>query len=1164
MSWKRAAAAVCLFACATGVRAGQVELISKADPDQPPATGAMIWTNTRAEAVVVSADARWVAFSSRAAHLAPGQVDLATPPYSPGLLGIYDTFLHDRTTNETVLVSHAHGSPATTGNGGSVPYAISDDSRWLLFSSDATDLLPGFTDATPGSSDLFLYDRVAGTSRLVNRTPSSATTTGNGRTSGGRMSADGAWIAFTSEATNLVPGQSDSSQTSDVFLYERDSGAMTLVSRRNGSATATGNGEAWLTDMTPDGASIAFQSAATNLVPGQADAPDTWDVFVWSRPSGATELISHVPGSPAQAGNSPSGSAQLSHDARYVAFSGLATNLVAGAVDANEDGDAFLHDRVTGVTTLVSHTADDPNVAGNYNSGPYGVQISGNGRFVVFVSEAGNLVPGQSDAYREAFLYDRDTGVNVMVSHRSGSPAVGNGFYTGSYPVAISADGRYVVFISDSGSLVAGQVDEVYPGGTNDVFVYDRLSGGGGESVLASHVSSSPVTAGGADTVAATLSADGAWIGFISASGGLVAGAPDFNGDDDVFLYEMATGENRLVSRQDPGTVSASAAGGSFISVHPETSVSADGRWVAFTSAAPNLVPGQIDTFASPDVFLRDRTSGVTYLVSRTVASAVTAGDRGSRGPAVTPDGRYVAFASWATNLVAGQGEGARVHDSDLFVWDRVSGTTTLVSHASASPTTGADADYDGSRSPAISDDGRFVAFLSDATNLVAGQINDNYWYSDVFLWDRDAAPGGGLTLLSHVPASPVKTGLYDSGLPVISGDGGFVAFISQSSLLASEPAGDDSSRLYLFTRPTAEMTRVALTYDSAIYGPPPAMSQDSAWLAFTSSAIDLVPGQQNPPSYSVNVFLWERATGAFTLVSRAAGTTATGTDGFDPDLSDDGRYAAFTSDATNLVPGQEDLPGSSDVFLFDRVTGATVVASHRAASPVWAVGNSRHAWISADGRRVAFQSEALDLVAPSGTYSGRDAVYVFDRATGTNALASRSAGSAVAIRHGSSPVISADGLTVAFTSSGSDLVPGDLNLTADVFAYTVAAAGQPGRFYTIAPCRLLDSRTTGAFASGARQTVTAHGACGIPPTATAVAANVTVTQTSAQGHLTLHAGDLPAPGASTINFAAGQTRANNAILPLAANGAGTLAVTPFVLGGGSVHVIVDVTGYFE
>ncbi len=168
-----------------------------------------------------------------------------------------------------------------------------------------------------------------------------------------------------------------------------------------------------------------------------------------------------------------------------------------------------------------------------------------------------------------------------------------------------------------------------------------------------------------------------------------------------------------------------------------------------------------------------------------------------------------------------------------------------------------------------------------------------------------------------------------------------------------------------------------------------------------------------------------------------------------------------------------------------------------------------------------------------------------------------------MAIRNGSRPVISADGLTVAFTSGNSDLVPGDLNLAYDAFAYSVLS-GQPGRFYTVAPCRLLDSRTGAAFASGDSQTVTANGACGIPPTATAVAANVTVTQTSAQGHLTLHAGDLPAPGASTINFAAGQTRANNAILPLAANGDGTLAVTPFVLGGGSVHVIVDVTGYFE
>ncbi len=962
-------AAVCLLACATGVRAGQVELISKAEPSQPPATGEMIWPNAWAEAVVVSADARWVAFSSRAAHLVPGQVDLATPPYSPGPLGIYDAFLHDRTTGETALVSHAHGSPTTTGNAGSVPYAISADGRWLLFGSDATDLFPGFTDATPGSSDLFLYDRIAGTTRLVNRTPSSATTTGNGRAYGGLMSADGAWIAFTSTATNLVPGQSDLGSSGDVFLYERASGAITLVSRRSGSATATGNAESWMTDMTPDGGSIAFQSAATNLVPGQADAPGTQDVFVWTRPTGATELVSHVPGSPAQAGNGSTGSARLSHDARYVAFSGLATNLVAGAADANDDRDAFLQDRLTGVTTLVSHTAGDPNVAGNGNSGPQGVQISGNGRFVVFASEATDLLAGQSEAYGEIYLYDRDTGANAMVSHQSGSPATGNGYYLSSLAMAISNDGRHVVFTSSSGSLVAGQVEAAYPTQTYDLFVYDRTSG---ESVLASHLSSSPVTAGGADTGAATLSADGAWIGYISASGGLVAGAPDFNLDDDVFLYELATGENRLVSRQEPGTVSASAAGASWTELAPGTSVSADGRWVAFFSDSPNLVPGQVDTGSSQDVFLRDRTSGETYLVSRTAASAVTAGDGESAQPAVTPDGRYVAFSSRATNLVAGQDEGVTAHDGDLFVWDRVSGTTALVSHASASPTTGADADFfNGSGSPAISDDGRFVAFLSSATDLVAGQIDDND-LSDVFLWDRDAAPGGGVTLVSHVATSPVKTGPYSSGPPAISGDGGFVAFASASSLLSSQPSSEDTERFYLFTRSTGEVALVAEAYGRAIEGPTPALSQDGAWLAFASKATNLVPGQHNPSFDSANVFLWERATGAFTLVSRAAGTTATGTDGFAPDLSADGRYVAFTSNATNLVPGQEDLPGSSDVFLFDRMTGAMVLASHKAVSPVQAAdASSSLPRISADGRRIAFQSQALDLlVAPSGTYS--------------------------------------------------------------------------------------------------------------------------------------------------------------------------------------------------
>lgn len=157
--------------------------------------------------------------------------------------------------------------------------------------------------------------------------------------------------------------------------------------------------------------------------------------------------------------------------------------------------------------------------------------------------------------------------------------------------------------------------------------------------------------------------------------------------------------------------------------------------------------------------------------------------------------------------------------------------------------------------------------------------------------------------------------------------------------------------------------------------------------------------------------------------------------------------------------------------------------------------------------------------------------------------------------------LLSTDGSTVAFNSFASDLVTGDYNAQLDAYVH-----GRPDLdYYTLAPCRLIDTRTPQngpALVSGITQIFTLNGACGIPADATALALNVTVTQSTGGGFLILFPGDfLLVPNTSTINFQAGQTRANNAVVSMA--GDGTLAVRPTVTGGGAVHVILDVVGYF-
>lgn len=254
-----------------------------------------------------------------------------------------------------------------------------------------------------------------------------------------------------------------------------------------------------------------------------------------------------------------------------------------------------------------------------------------------------------------------------------------------------------------------------------------------------------------------------------------------------------------------------------------------------------------------------------------------------------------------------------------------------------------------------------------------------------------------------------------------------------------------------------------------------------------------------------MNVFLYERSSGSMTLVSRTRTTTASyGVSGMS--LSANGNAVAFLTYATDMIPGQG--PGEGrNVFLFDRLSGTARLISHAMTS-------------STD---------------PGNADSG------FSRG----------------------PVLNEDGSYVAFTSQASNLAPGDLNGLEDAFLYSDPQIGRG--FFTLSPCRVFDSRTPAdgpALASGVTALLDLHGACGIPATAAAVAVNITLTEPTASGHLTLYPGGSSAPLTSTINFGPGQTRANNAILPLAPDG--SLVVTPVVLGNGTVHVIVDVTGYFE
>jgi len=263
----------------------------------------------------------------------------------------------------------------------------------------------------------------------------------------------------------------------------------------------------------------------------------------------------------------------VSADGQVVVFDSAAPNLVPA--DDNEAQDVFVRDRVAGTTELVS-------VSGAREQGndwSYGGAVSGEGRFVAFLSDADNLVPEDTNGYPDVFVRDRLAGYTYLASVTPTGEAQANG---GSSLPSISADGRYVAFASDATNLTPEHI--------SGVFVRDREEG---TTELVSIAASGSPIAG--PSYHASISADGRFVVFTSRDGSVVDG--DSNGCDDVFVRDRAAGTTERISVSSTGQ---QANGDSFFA-----SISADGRFVAFVSWADNIAPG--DTNGCSDVFLRDR-----------------------------------------------------------------------------------------------------------------------------------------------------------------------------------------------------------------------------------------------------------------------------------------------------------------------------------------------------------------------------------------------------------------------------------------------------------------------------------------------------------------------------------------------------------------------------
>jgi Tol biopolymer transport system component len=410
---------------------------------------------------------------------------------------------------------------------------------------------------------------------------------------------------------------------------------------------------------------------------------------------------------------------------------------------------------ISNVAIAASLTRASISTAGiEANAGSSTAAVSADGRYVAFSSSATNLVANDTNNRDDIFLRDRQSGTTVRVSVGSNGIEA-NG--ASAYP-CISADGRYVGFESSASNLVAGDTN-----GSTDVFVFDTLTA----ATMRASIASGGIQANGPSNQC-VLSSDGHYIAFNSLASNLVAG--DTNLRVDIFVHDQIANTTERVSVSTAGVQ-----GNNLTLVADTAAISADGRYVAFQSSATNLVAG--DTNGAPDIFVRDRVAKTTTRVSLTNAGAQANG--WSYSPSLSADGRYVAFRSGATNLVAGDTNA----NDDIFVRDRVGRTTKRVSVSSA----GLQADSY-SVSPSISADGRYIAFTSAATNLVAGDGNA---VTDVFLRDMLA----GTTALVSVGLGGAAADNYSSGSQ-ISANGAYVLLTSGADDLVT---GDTNGQWDVF-----------------------------------------------------------------------------------------------------------------------------------------------------------------------------------------------------------------------------------------------------------------------------------------------------------------------------------------------------------------------------
>jgi hypothetical protein len=846
--------------------------------------------------------------------------------------------------------------------GDSSDLEFSADGKWAVFTSNGS----GLTTNTVGDFTLnvFLKNLETGETTLLSASPETGRVGGNQHSFGATITADGRFVVFETEADNLV--DDDSNEGSDVVIYDRTTGTLSVLS---GTTNGVAEGSSGAATITANGRFVLFESDAPDF--SALDGNDSVDLYLLDRQSGETKLVTvNASGTAAAAAVAPTYSigtyeATTSGDGRYVAFVSVATNYVTG-VPGNAPAQLYLRDMVAGTNAWLSRSSSGTPSA--FVSTPV---VSSNGAYVAFLSanlegtstltetflyiydtqlgtrtavqSTGGIRPGVSEfsisqnsafiaysASNQVYLYKISDGTTQLASAAAGgAPASG----VAASP-QISDDGRYVVFVSSATNLAAGA--------STDVFQTYRFDAQTGETVLLSRAADS---SGGAnsDTHFPVVSGNGSVAGFMSYASNLVTN-DNVTVNDVFFVSTSGTNAVALVSTPHPSAVSSTPAGSSGLE---GPALSADGQRLVFTSTAANITPN--DTNDARDIFLADLQTGATRLVSLGTNGAPLPGPSSLLG--ISRSASQIAFAS--SNVV--NGTNAR----SIFVYDANAESTKI---GSVLPTGEISLTvHDG----ALSQDGRYLAFRTTAQSPIQVRDLENETTVAVTVPLLPSAtqilgfsPDGKYLVVRGGSASYSilnwKSNQVVLGIPTSTSGYLTNAFSANDSVFLTTIRVAPSDNLHLYRLDTGtNATLVATNVGMA------AVSADGSTIAYQA--------RTNTTSADYNLFTYDLSTGISSPM-QIAGTNALFRMRGPLSISADGRFVAFatTNALTAAVVGE-----FTDIYVYDRILKTTVLASERLSATERTAG-ATGPLLSADGRLVAFDTIAPDLV-PNDRNSNSD-----------------------------------------------------------------------------------------------------------------------------------------------------------------------------------------------